>query len=203
MVFPASQAKIFTDQTTATTASSQVQIEISLCEQKIRFGTGQGLYLLAYDAKIIGNPNGAPQDVNVLTANQQSFYNLLVNAGYVVGRDISTGRWSINWSPIGPETLVNVYSFRTIVVPGAIHVQTATAIEFFFASQTPVIHSVVVAINNIDETAFGATSSVFYEYTVVVDQEYNVTDYSAALKGHMTSQGLGYNSGNCQVYKLI
>jgi hypothetical protein len=208
MVFPASQAKIFTDQNIIATAASQVQIEITLCEQKIRFATRQNLYEILYDAKTIGNPKGPPQDPSNLTDNQETFYTLLVNVGYVVGRDTGTGRWSISWAPVGPESLVNVYSFRTSVLPGAIYLQTIAAIQSFFSGQTPTIHSVVTVVqdgsgNQIQQSDFGATDSTFYEYTAVVDQEFDTTDYSASLKIHLTAQGLGYNTGNCQVYKII
>lgn len=208
MVFPASQAKIFTDQTISLTADTQVQTEISLCEQKIRVATSQSLYEITYDAKIIGNPNGPPQDSANLTTNQETFYTLLVDAGYQVNRDLGSGRWLINWAPVGPETLVNVYSLRTSVLPGAVYVQTIAAIQNFFASQSPVIHSVVTIVqdgsgNQIQESDFGATNSTFYEYTAVVDQQYNATDYSASLKTYMTTQGLGYNTSNCAAYKIV
>ena len=208
MVFPATQAKIFTDQTIATLADSQVQIEISLLEQKVRAATGQSLYEITYDAKIIGNPNGVPQDPANLTENQETFYTLLIQAGYLVNRDPSSGRWLVNWAPVGPETLVNIYSLRTSVLPGAIYVQTIAAIQAFFEAQTPVIHSVVTVVqdgagNQIQQSDFGATDSTFYEYTIVVDQQYNTTDYSVALKGYMTTQGLGYNTNNTAVYKIV
>jgi len=208
MVFPASQAKIFTDQTIASVADTAVQTEISLLEQKIRAATSQSLYEITYNAKLIGNPNGPPQDSNNLTENQETFYTLLVQAGYLVNRDIGTGRWLINWAPVGPETLVNIYSFRTSVLPGAIYVQTEAAIQAFFENQTPTIHSVVTIVqdgsgNQIQQSDFGATDSTFYEYTIVVDQQYDTTDYSAALKGYMTTQGLGYNTSNCAAYKIV
>lgn len=203
MVFPASQAQNLTDNAISSTNSREVQLEITLCEQQIRTATGLGLFHIIYNAKILGNPKGPPQISNNLSDNQEDFYNLLIHAGYVVTFDSPTGRWNISWAPVGPETLVAVYSFRTTVVPGAIYALTIAAIESFFTNQIPTIKSVVVIDGDIHESDFGGTDSVFYEYTAVVDQEFDNTDNSSPLAEFVISQGLGYNSGNCAAYKLI
>jgi hypothetical protein len=203
MVFPASQAQSLTDNTISTTSSSNVQLELTLCEQQIRTATGLGVYNLLYNAKIIGNPKGQPQISTNLTDNQEAFYTLLITNGYHVTLDTDTGRWDINWGPVGPETLVAVYSFRTTVLPGAIYNLTIDAITAFFTAQVPVMKSIAVVNGDIQESDFSGSDSVFYEYTAVVDQEYDTNDYSSGLKAHLTAQGIGYNSSNCEAYKLI
>ena len=203
MVFPANQAQTLTTNTIANTSNDDIQLELTLCEQQIRNATGLGLYKLLYNAKILGNPKGPPQEANNLSDNQEAFYDLLINAGYVVSLDTGSGRWDINWAARGPETLVAVYSFRTTVIPGAIYVQTINAIAAFFSGQIPTMKSVVNVIGDINESDFNGTDSVFYEYTAVVDQEFDDTDYSSPLAGFLTTQGLGYDGSNCAAYKLV
>jgi hypothetical protein len=203
MVFPASSATTFTNNNIALTASNDVQLEINGVEEQIRFATGIGAFEILYNASTIGNPKGPPQVESNLTPNQETFYTLLINAGYVVTFDSGTGRWKVSWAVAGPEALVNVYSFRTTLAPGGIFTNTINAIEVFFAGLTPVVHSVAVTNGDIDETTFGASADTFYEYTIVVDQEFNTTDYSSALKTYVVSQGLGYLTGNCNVFKMI
>lgn len=203
MVFPASSAATFSNNNLTLIASREVQLEINGVEEKIRFATGLGAFDILYNAGTIGNPKGPPQVESNLTNNQQTFYDLLINAGYLVTYDTGSGRWKVSWATIGPESLCSVYSFRTTVAPGAIFNNTIIAIEVFFEDLVPIVHSVVDVNGTIDESDFGAAGSVFYEYTAVVNQEFDDTDYSSALTAHLISQGLGYLTGNCFVYKMI
>jgi hypothetical protein len=203
MVFLASDAVTLTTNSISNINATDVQLELSLAETKIRQAAADELYRLLYNATIIGNPRANPRITSTLSANQLSFYNLLINAGYIVGLDLPSGYWLINWEPAGPESLVRVYSFRTIVAPGAVSVQTLAAITAYFAALHPVAHTVAVTNGFINETDFGGSSSTFYEYTIVADQGSDVTDYSAGLKANLITQGLGYNSGNCNSYRLI
>ncbi len=203
MVLPANSAFVYTTTTIASRAAFAVQREIGNCEEKIRGATGLGFFDIVYNATILGNPNGPPQHATNLTDNQQTFYNLLINAGYLVDLDIDTGRWLIKWSPTGPEAQVNVYSFRTTVNPAGISAQTITTIENYFLALIPTVHSLVVLDNILPEADFGGSGTTFYEYTIVVDQIFDNTDFSAILKAVLLVQSLGYTGLNCQVFKLL
>lgn len=203
MVFRATDAATLTSNTITSVNATDVQLEITLSENKIRLAAANELYSITYDATIIGNPAGNPQIATNLSPNQQSFYSLLIGAAYKVSIDLLTGRWLISWSPQGPETEVQVYSFRTIVAPGAIFTNTKNAMIAYFASLSPIAHCIAVVNGDISETAFGGVNSVFYEYTATVDQGVDQTDHSAGLTAYVIAQGLGYNSGNCASFKLI
>lgn len=201
-MFPALDAFTYTNTTIIANAAFAVQREIGNCEEKIRAATGLGFFDITYNATILGNPKGVPQHANNLSDNQLTFYNLLINAGYLVDLDIDTGRWLIKWSPTGPEAQVNVYSFRTTVVPTGISDQTKITIENYFLALIPTVHSLVTLNNTLNEAAFGGSGTTFYEYTIIVDQAFDSTDFSAILKAVLLAQSLGYESGNCAVYKI-
>lgn len=203
MVFQALDAASLTSNTINNVNTADVQLEITLAENKIRLAAANELYSVRFDATILGNPQANPQIADNLTDNQRAFYDLLVGAGYVVSRDLETGWWLISWSPQGPETQVRIYTFRTIVAPGAIYTNTINAITAYFAALTPVVHAVVEADGFLDEADFGGTTSTFYEYTVIVDQGASTTDHSANVKSAVILQVSDYNTGNCQVYRLV
>ena len=203
MVFSANDALIFTNNQIVQAAAAEVQIEIGMAETEIRRATGLGLFNIVYNATVIGNPIGPPQISTNLTANQSTFYGLFVGAGYLVDLDDNTGRWFLNWAPVGPESQVSVYSLRTTITPTFISPATITLIETFFAGISPVVHVNVILSGTLNEADFGGTGTIFYEYTIVTDQEFNLTDFSAALKAMLITQGLGYLSGNCQIFKIV
>lgn len=203
MVFPAISAFDNTNTSITNTATFAVQREIANCEEQIRAAVSLGYFDIRYNATIIGNPDGPPQHSDNLNDNQQTFYNLLINAGYLVNLDINTGRWLIGWAPIGPEAQVNVYSFRTTVVPTTVSAQTIVTLENYFIALIPTVHSLAVLNNTLNEADFGGSGTTFYEYTIVVDQRFDNTDFSAILKAALIAQSLGYTSDNCQCYKLL
>jgi hypothetical protein len=182
MVFQAADASVLTVNTISDNNAADVKLELTLAENKIRLAAGSELYQVIYNATIIGNPSANPQITSNLTENQLSFYNLLINSGYLVTLDVSSGYWKISWAPQGPETLVKVYSFRTTVVPGPVYLDTIAAIEAYFLSLSPTAHSIGVTNSDISETDFGGVSSTFYEYTIVVDQGIDNTDHSTGVK---------------------
>ena len=200
MVFSSAEALTFTNNSIVQTANTDIQNELNLCEGQIRNATGFGISNILYNANIIGNPIGPPQISTNLTSNQSVFYSLLVGAGYLVDLDNDTGRWAINWGPIGPESQVNVYSLRTMLNPSGISAQTILVIENYFAGLIPIVHTNIFLNGAIDETVFGG-GGTHYEFTIVIDQQ--PTNFSTALVTILLGQGLGYSSGNLQIYKMI
>lgn len=203
MVLPASEALSLTNNAITNINDSDVQTEVGLAEAKIRAASGVGLFNISYNATIIGNPPVDPRTTADLTLTQQSFYNNFINAGYTVGIDIETGYWSIAWASTGAETAVVIYSFRTSFDPTAIITTTINAFVAYFQAQIPIVHATASYNGSIDETAFGGTSSVYYEFTIVANQDLETTNHSAALKTHLIQQGIGYTTGNCAVFQMV
>ena len=209
MVLSSSAARNLTNNAITFQNNRDVQQEVNLAEQAVRNATNRQLFRVAYNAFTIGNPVEDPQDNDALTANQIAFRDNFVNAGYVVGRDSETGFWLLSWETVGAESLVNVYSVRTIVTPGTVETQTIAAIDNFFETLTPVVQARSVLVNpassggDVNEADFGATASVFYEYVAVVEQS-DDTDHSVGLRTNLIAAGLGYVDvpSNIQVYKV-
>jgi hypothetical protein len=201
MVLPASDVLILTNNSLLKTNSDDLQLEISLAENRIRAAAGLGLYNTTYNATIIGNPQTDPRLHTDLPPNQLDFFDAFVDAGYVVTVDTATGYWAFSWSAEGAESLVQIYTFRTVFNPTAIIDDTKIAIENFFAALRPTVHSVVSYNNFIDEAGFGGTSSTFFEFTIVTDQQ-DPTDLSNGLRTAVIGQGLGYTINNCNVYRI-
>lgn len=202
MVLPAPDALALSNNAIVKNDKTDLQTEISITENRIRTASSFGLYALIYNATIIGNPAVDPRTSDLPT-NQQNYYDAFVNVGYIVGMDNVTGYWSINWESQGVETRVSIYSFKTTFNPSAILAQTIDLITSFFKGQRPVIHVQTTYSGNIDETAFGGSSTTYYEFTIVADQETDMTNFSAPLKTYLTTQGIGYTNSNCNVYQLV
>lgn len=203
MVFPATDAVYLTSNTITTTSSTDLQVEVSLVEERIREAAGLGVFSITYDAQIIGNPGIDPRSSIDLPQLQLDFYNLFSAAGYLVGLDRFTGRWFFSWASTGAEQLVAIYSIRTSMDPAAVVGNTLDAIAAYFASISPVVHSRSSYNSNINEVGFGATSSVFYEFTVIVDQESDTTNHAGGLKSFLINSGFGYNFSNMDVIQLV
>lgn len=201
MVFRASDAQILTSNAITNLENNEIQQEVTLAEQQIRNATALGLYQINYNATIIGNPKGPPAVSSNVTDLQQTFYNLFIDAGYIVG--FSGGRWLFNWASAGPESRVYVYSFRTTQAPGSVYLDTEAAIHSFFAALIPTVNTTTTVNNGIDLTVIGAADSTFYEYTIIADQENDDLDHSDDLTAFLISQGIGYESGNCHTYKMV
>lgn len=71
-------------------------------------------------------------------------------------------------------------------------------------SPTVTVKPEVVTINggDIDESDFGATSSTFYEYVILVVQSDDV-DHSADLKANLIANITAYLDANLEVYRLV
>jgi hypothetical protein len=203
MVLPAAVALSFSENSITTINDSDLQQEVSNAEIKIRAAAALGVFVIKYNATIIGNPAIDPR---VFTADlptlQNQFYSAFIIAGYIVGLDPLTGFWQITWSNFGPETQVLVYSFRTSFNPSGVTARTISAIQTFFGGLVPVVYTDVAYNGFIDEAGFGGSSSTFYEFTVIAGQDSDRTSHATLLKGFLTTQGLGYNSGNCAVYLM-
>jgi hypothetical protein len=203
MVLPAASAQTLSATAIINTNNADLQLEVSLAENKITAATAHGAYQVLYNAQVIGNPAIDPRlFTNDLPINQKDFYNAFIGAGYIVGLDANTGFWSITWAPSGPETMVIVYSFRTTLNPSSPNIvpQTMAAIEAYFNTLTPVVHVYTSYDGFINETGFGGTTSTFYEFTIIAGQYTDRTDHSANVAGFLYTQGLGYNSGNANCY---
>ncbi len=205
MTIPASQAVAYTNTAIGLTTSTEVAREIQLTEGAIRTATRQQRFKITYNARVVGNPPGDPFDDNLLTPVQIDYRDAWVVAGYQVSQDEDTGYWAISWEPIGAEALVTQYSVRTTLNPGAVSQLTIDQLELFFGGVVPAAtaNAFIIPINggDIDENDFGATPSVFYEYTVLVAQS-ATTDYSADAKTNLIANVTGYNVNNVMVYKL-
>ena len=202
----AAQAIALTTNTQAADDATNLQNEIGAVEAKIRLAGQLGFTRIVYNSLIIGNPSGPLGTVD-LTPQEETFYNTLIGANYAVDTQENTNFWTISWAVVGAEAKVNVYSVRTSLAPGSISTQTIDAINAVLTAQHPPVtaKTVVNTISggDIPETDFGSTNSVFYEYTVVCTQFALNVIYSTQIKAALVAAGLGYNSGNVQVYKMV
>ncbi len=207
MTIPASQALSYTTSAIERTNSAEVATEIKLTEGEIRDATSQGRFKVTHNAKIIGNPEGDPFDDSRLTLPQIDYRDSWVSAGYQVARDEDTGYWIISWETIGPEEVVTQYSIRTVLDPstGTTEQDTIDQLELFFDGVTPstTANAFIVPINggDIDENDFGATTSIYYEYVVLVTQSVT-TDYSSDMKTSLIANVSGYSPTNLEIYKF-
>lgn len=203
MVLPAAAALTLTNTAITYTDDSEIQVEVSRAEIQVEKAVGKGTFAITYNANIIGNPVIDPR---IFTADlpplQQRFYNTFVESGYIVGLDPLTGYWSINWAPSGPEAQVLVYSLRTSFNPVAVVDRTIASLKVFFEGLVPVVYTDIAYNGNIDETTFGGAASTYYEFTIIAGQDSDRTDHSTLVEGFITTQGLGFNSGNSKVYLL-
>lgn len=209
MVLQASDAQDITLTAIEVQSARALADEIFLTEAQIRRAGRRHRFDTVYNAQILGNPAGDPSDDEKLTPVQIEYRDYFVDADYVVTLDPDTSWWKFDWASVGPEQSSVIYSIRTTVTPGAVADDTMDLIEEFFAGQNPVVTARVsiVEINggDIDESDFGATASVFYEYTAVVTQtQQQDTDFSADLTSYLETQGapLGYAAGNVQAYRI-
>lgn len=209
MVFTASQATTFTSNAVAIQDALALQREVDLTERAIRNAGNRKQFAVLFNARIIGNPIGDPQDDNLLTALQIAYRDTFINGGYLVTLDADSGHWSLSWDAQDVEALVSVYSVRTTVIPGAIEQPTIDVIDSYFDSLAPVVKSATSLVNvspgaDTDENDFGAAISTFYEYISVVRQQDSTQDYSAGLRTSLTATTLGYSNtpSNVFVYKV-
>lgn len=211
MVLQASDAQNITLTAAEVQGQRALADEIFLTEATIRRAGRRIKTHTVYNAQILGNPAGDPSDDEKLTPLQVEYRDYFVDAGYVVTLDPDTSWWKFDWASVGAEQTSVVYSIRTTVTPGAVADDTMDLIEEFFAAQNPVVTARVsiVEINggDIDESDFGATASVFYEYTAVVTQgQQQDTDFSSDLTDALAltteGQALGYAAGNVQAYRI-
>lgn len=206
MVIPAGQAQSFTLTAIGLTTERTVQNELRRTDSAIQAAAGQKRFSIIYNAQLVGNPFGDPHDDANLDETQKEYRDALIAAKYIVGRDEDTGYWTISWEVLGPEELVTVYSARTILAPGTYSTQTINQIGLYFdtVSPTVTVKPEVVTINggDIDESDFGATSSTFYEYVILVVQSDDV-DHSADLKANLIANITAYLDANLEVYRLV
>lgn len=205
MVLSAANALTLSTNSQSSQDEEDLQTEVTLAETSVSGAAGRGLTMVKFNATILGNPTADPYASGALsTATQQEFRDAFGDAGYTVGWDEDSGYWTLDWSAVGAEQSVVVYSFRTILNPaGSVSTNTIAAINGYFGALTPVAHSRATLVSNIDETVFGATASTFYEYVIVVDQA-DATDHTTALKAYVIAQmAASYNSSNCHVYKTV
>lgn len=210
MTLNAAQAVNLTNNAITVQDSRDLVNEVTRAESGIRNAATRQQFRLAYNASIIGNPDDDPANTAGLTPQQIDFRDTFENSGFVVTRDEDSGYWLLSWEDQGVEHLVNLYSVRTTLAPGAIQTQTIDAIESYFESLTPRVRArveiVQISGGDIDETQFGAPASTFYEYVALVTQPDMSTDYSAGLKAALLATGLGYSDpapDNVEVYKLV
>ena len=206
MVLPAGQAQSFTLTAIGNNTDTQVQNELRRTDSAIQAAAGQERFSINYNAFIVGNPFADPHVDTNLTATQLEYRDALIDAGYVVGRDEDTGLWTISWAVLGPEEQVTIYSARTILVPGTYSTATIDQIGNYFDTVVPTvtIKPTVVTINggDIDESEFGATTSVFYEYVILATQP-NDYDHSTDLKNNLITNITDYTDANLEVYRLV
>jgi hypothetical protein len=203
MVLPAQAALTMTNTAVTNTNNAELQLEVNNAQSRINYAISVGSFSIEYNALILGNPNFDPRlYFNSLSILQQQFYTAFIQVGYIVDWDTNTGFWTITWAPTGPETLVLIYSFRVSIDPSAFTAQTITSIQNFFTALVPTVHTVVIYNGFIGESSFGAPTSTFYEFTTIAGQYSDQTNHATALAGYMTTTGLGYNSGNSNVFLL-
>ena len=109
MTVSASQAYLMTQNSATVQAADKVAQEVTFAEQRVLNTTTYGLYHIVYSAMLIGNPQGDPNVDANLSSNQLAFRNALQSNGYLIGRDASSGYWTISWDQNGPEAVVSVY----------------------------------------------------------------------------------------------
>lgn len=210
MVLPAPTVALITNNNITTQEGLDLQREVDLTERAIRNAAGRLRFNVIHNARIIGNPPSDPMTSNTLTDVQIAYRDAFVAAGYLVSLDADTGVWRLSWEAAGAESLVNVYSIRTTLTPGAVSTLTIAEINAFFAQQIPVVksHTTVVSVGlggDTNENQFGATGSVFYEYLAVVRQQDRVIDHSTALRNRLVNSSIGYLNvpSNVFVYKMV
>lgn len=210
MVLTSAEAITLTNNAVQVQTQNEVNQEISLAEQSIRNASSRQQFKILYNARIVGNPAGDPQDDDKLTPAQIDFRDAFVGAGYAVTLDEDTELWRISWESTGAEALVGVYSIRTTVTPGPVQAQTIVVVDNYFKTLTPVARARTVLVNpvgsggDVDESQFGAPASTFYEYLAIVQQP-TPDDHSSALQAALVASGLGYSGAgpdNLQVYKV-
>jgi len=206
MVLQASQALTITISNTRIQTDQELQREITETEQSIRRAGQKQKKYVRHNAQILGNPVDDPHVDENLTDQQIVYRDIMIDSGYVVSLDPETGLWKFDWSTVGIEQDATVYSIRTSIPVGAIAEKTENAIDAYFKTLEPIVtsKSQVVRLNggNIDETEFGATYSEFYEFYTTVTQP-DEFDHSDDLRLYLTMSGLGYNSSNMAVYKMV
>ncbi len=198
MTLTATQANQLTQDAILRNMEQDVLTEVQRAEQQIRQRVRAEFFSLRFNATVIGNPAKDPSDDNNLTDSQISFRDHFVGDNYIVGLDPQTGFWLLDWATVGSESVTNVYSIRTTVVPGAISQLTIDSIDAFFGglslratSRTVLADTSPTSGGDIPESDFGAPDSTFYEYIALVQQQ-DSADYSADLKAHLRASGLGY-----------
>lgn len=174
-------------------AADKVAQEITFAEQRVLNTTTYGLYHIVYSAMLIGNPQNDPTVDANLSSNQLAFRNALQASGYLVGRDASSGYWTISWDQNGPEAVVSVYEIATTVVPGPVSAGTITALENYFTVTLSPPATVRVLI---DATA---TSGTYFHLAMATQQ--NTADNSADVRAALIAAGLTYSTGNTTVVK--
>jgi hypothetical protein len=195
MTLTASQANQITQDTIVKNTNSELTTEFQLAENQIRQRIGQEFFTLTYNATIVGNPSGDPSDDSNLTPIQIEFRDHFTDDGYKIGRNPQNDWWLLDWATVGAELLTSLYSVRTTVTPGAVQQATIDTIDNFFDSlalrATSRTSLVPFGGGDIDENDFGAPSSIFYEYTSLVNQQ-DDADNSDALQTALRASGLGY-----------
>ena len=199
MVLSASQANSLTFSSIQITDEQKLDQELASAEARIRQVAGLGRFKLGYNALILGNPVDDPQDDSNLTDLQIQFRDHFNDQGYIVSLEPVTGFWLLDWSEVGAENQVTIYSARTTVLPGPVSQATIDAINTYFAGVTPAVNSRVVLVDtdppsggDIPEADFGAPDSTFFEYTIIAEQQ-NDFNHKDAIKTALKATGLGYD----------
>jgi hypothetical protein len=212
MVLTAANASLYTAATITTQEAAKLQTEVDLTERTIINAANLQKYAVQYNATTVGNPYDDPLVDTNLTALQIAYRDAFVAVGYNVSIDATSGYWSFTWASQGIESNVAVYSTRTTVSPSAISASTITEINSYFSGLILSAYAASTSVQSgtggdIQETDFGGTNSVFYEYITVVRQQDNLTDLSSGLLTQLSTGpvgvGLGYTSTNMAVYKLV
>jgi len=211
MVLTASDANIFTTNSININNNIDLQHEVDLTERSIRNAASLKKYSIEFNATVIGNPISDPMTDTSLTSLQIAYRDAFVSAGYSVTVNSVSGFWELSWTSSKIESTVSIYSIRTTVTPGAVSAATITEINNFFTNQPTSNFSktVLIATNGGDilESDIGAANSVFYEYTIIVDQQDKTIDFTSSLVTAMTGAGtigasLGYTTTNFAIYKI-
>ena len=198
MTLNATQANQITQNIIGINADRDFVLELQGAEAAIRAAIHNERFETIYNATILGNPAGNPNESGNVSVKQQPFLDHFINDGYTVNIDPDTGWWYFNWRLVGAEAVTQVYSIRTTVPPGSIVQATIDAINNFFQSLIPRASVRTVQVDkeptvggDIPESDFGATDSVFYEYLAIVQQQ-DDTDHSVDLMVWLRATGLGY-----------
>lgn len=202
MVLAAGDALLLTTTAVAAQNGTDLQTEVSLAEAQIRSAASFGLYSTNYNATIIGNPGADPSYTDGLSPVQLAFYSGFIGTGFRVGLDPETGYWLIGWESQGPESQVAIYSLRTSADPSDVVDITLAFLRNYFVGLRPSLLATAAYNGFIDEADFGSTTSLYYEFTIIVSQGADASNYSGALRTALINQGLGYTSDNCRIYRL-